>query len=177
MSDATEIARPYALAAFKQACEDQDFTVWSEMLELLALIAADPAMNKLLSHPRVSAEQLGDCFLTVAAGRLNNKGRNFVRVLANYRRLALCQYIVSIYAEERARYEKRSAVTVVSAYPMTFAEQRTIVDAMTHRLGNNVDLTIHIDRSLIGGVVIRFGDQIIDASLRGRLKKLSREMR
>ena len=177
MSDATEIARPYALAAFKQASEEQAFAAWSEMLDLLALIAADPVMLNFIAHPQVSAEQLSDCFLAVAVDRLSETGCNFVRVLAHYRRLALCPQVARIYAEERARYEKRSAVTVTSAYPLTAAERSTITAAMTNRLGTEVDLTLETDRLLIGGVVIRFGDQIIDASLRGRLTKLSQAMR
>ena len=176
MQASAEIARPYALAAFKQANEEQTLSQWSDMLDTLALIASDPTMIGLIAHPRVSTSTIADCFLSIGADRLTATGRNFVRVLAHYDRLGLCPEIARIYTRERAKCEGRIEVHITSAYPLAVAKQKLIARAMSKRLASEVDIVVNTDKSLIGGIVIRFGDRIIDASLRGRLQRLAQAM-
>lgn len=173
MAEKTTLARPYALATFKVASEDDQLALWSEMLEFLAAVVEDATMKGIIADPRVEWEAQGKLIIEIAGGRLSERGQNFVKVLAENARLGLVPEIRAVYEEERARAEKRQKVEVVSAYKLTARFETLIADAMKKRLGCEVDVDSRIDRSLIGGVIIRAGDTVIDASLRGRLQGLA----
>ena len=172
----TKTARPYAIAAFRQAQEEGDTGHWSRMLELLTTVTADPTMRGLLASPKVKRDELAALVIDVCGDGLSETGRNFVRVLAENRRLGIVDGIKSAYDAERARAEKRSDVLVTTAHALSPAEENVINVAMTKRLGTKVDLAVSVDPALIGGVVIRSGDMVIDASIRGRLQQLAQTL-
>ncbi len=173
MESNSKTARPYALAAFKQAEEEGQTGEWAGMLDLLVLVVSDPQMSGLLASPKVNSTQLAELILDVCGEELSPTAGNFVRILCTNRRLGAIKEIALAYHEIRARQEKRSDVVVTSAFEMSPAQQSAINGAMTQRLGSRVELRVEIDPSLIGGVVIRTGDTVIDASLRGRLEQLA----
>ena len=176
MAETGELARPYAVAAFKQADEEGRLGEWSGMLELLAAIARDPTMSGLVANPGVDRSRLVELFIDVCGDRLSDTGRNFVRVVGQYGRFVLLPDIAERFAEERAAREGRNQVRVTSAFKLSKPQRTTIVEAMEKRLGTKVTLDCAVDDSLIGGVVIRAGDLVIDASLRGRLAQLAQTL-
>ena len=173
MAETSTIARPYALAAFMQAKAEGKLAEWSEMIALLVTVVGDPLMKGLISSPKVKSEQLAELIIDVGGDALSETGRNFVRVLAENHRLPYVAKINKIFEDERANSEGRSQVEVTSAFELDDSQRQRIADAMSKRLGTEVDLTVRIDGSLIGGVVIRAGDLVIDASLRGRMNGLA----
>ena len=176
MAETGEIARPYAVAAFKQAEEEGRLGEWAGMLDLLAAIARDPTVSGLIANPRVDRTRLVEFFVDVCGERLSGTGRNFVKVVAQYGRLALLPDISERFAEERAAREGRNHVLVTSAFKLSKAQRTRIAAAMQKRLGTKVTLDCAVDNTLIGGVVIRAGDLVIDASLRGRLGQLAQTL-
>lgn len=176
MAETGELARPYAVAAFKQAEEEDRIGEWAEMLELLAAIARDPMVSGLIANPRMDRARLVELFIGVCGDRLSDTGRNFVKVVGEYGRFALLPDISERFAEERAAREGRNHVHVTSAFELSEPQRDTIVEAMEKRLGTKVTLDCAVDDSLIGGVVIRAGDLVIDASLRGRLEQLAQTL-
>jgi len=173
MAEKTTLARPYALAAFKVASERGQLEPWTEMLAFLAAVVDDATMKRIIADPRVEWEAQAKLIIDIAGDRLAQDGQNLVKVLAENGRLELVPEIRAVYEDERARAEKRQKVEVASAYKLTARFETLIVDAMKRRLGCEVDLDSRIDRSLIGGVIIRAGDMVIDVSLRGRLQGLA----
>jgi len=176
MESNSKTARPYAMAAFKQAAQEGRTAEWAEMLDLLVLVVSDPLLKGLISNPKVSNNQLAELVMGVCGDALSPTGCNFVRILCENRRLAIMHDIALLFHEARANEEKRADVVVASAFELTPAQQNTINVAMTKRLGSRVDLRVEIDPSLIGGVVIRTGDTVLDASIRGRLEQLAQSV-
>ena len=176
MESNTKTARPYAIAAFRQAQEEGDTARWSQMLSVIVTVASDPTMIGLVANPKARREQLADLVIDVCGDALTDTGRNFVRILAENRRLGIVRDIAAAYEAERARAEKRSDVKVTSAYKLTAAEENAITVAMTKRLGTKVDLSVDVDPELIGGLVIRSGDMVIDGTLRGQLAQLAQSV-
>ena len=173
MEGLTTLARPYAVAVFRLAQEQGELDRWSEMLQFLAEVVGDPTMKGLIADPRLEGERLTEVVIEVAGERLSENGRNLVKILTEaHGRLALVPGIAAGYEQERAAAEKRQSVEVVSAYAVNPQIKQTIAAAMGKRLGCEVALETRIDRSLIGGAIIRAGDLVIDASLRGRLIQL-----
>ncbi len=173
MAEVSTIARPYALAAFKQAKEEEKLGEWSEMIETLVLIVSDSSMKGLIANPSVKRDQLADLIIDVGGKSLSDTGRNFVRVLAEKNRLKYLPEARRIFEQERAESEGRSRVEVTSAFELSDDQMKKITSAMSKRLGTEVDLSVRVDDALIGGVVIRAGDLVIDASLRGRMSRLA----
>jgi F-type H+-transporting ATPase subunit delta len=176
MAQTSAIARPYGLAAFKQAGEEGKVAEWAEMLELLVSIVRDPTMRGLIANPKVRNEQLAALIIDISGDRLPETGRNLVRLLAENERLGALQEIAGVFNEERARAEGRSRVDVTSAFELSAEQQRSIEETMGKRLGTKVDVSVSIDDSLIGGIIIRAGDLVIDASFRGRLIQLGQAL-
>ncbi len=173
MQELSTLARPYAVAIFRLAQEKGELDQWSEMLQFLADVARDATMKGLIADPRLEASKLAEVVIDVAGDRLSDTGQNLVKVLAEeHGRLAFLPAIADGYEKERAAAEKRQKVEVVAAYAVNPQMKQTISKAMQERLGCAVELETRVDRSLIGGVVIRAGDTVIDASLRGRLRQL-----
>lgn len=172
MAEKTTLARPYALAAFKQAQQESKLDEWSDMLGFLSMVVRDPTMLGIVSHPRIDKDRMTKLLFDISEEKLSDTGRNFVRVLIDHRRLSLVPEIAALFECERAEFERRRDVEVITAYRLQSKYQQAIKDAITKRLGQDVELSVQIDRALIGGVIIRAGDMVIDASLRGRISRL-----
>ena len=172
MQEKITLARPYAVAAFEQASGDKKLKEWSTMLHVLSLVVSDPQMQAILDNPKLNSATLLDIVLDICSNYLSDSGSNFVRVLVNAGRLSMAPQIYMLFEQKRLAAEGVAEVEVVSAYPLGSAQQQKIADAMSKRLGKKIEISARTDQSLIGGALIRVGDSVIDASMRGRLKQL-----
>ena len=137
------------------------------------MIVSDDNMSGVINNPKLSSEQLYQFIVDIAGDKLSQTGKNFVRVLIDAERIGLASEVFELFEQKRAVAEGISEVDVVSAYPLDDAQVKTISDAVSKRLGKKIDINTEADKDLIGGVIIRVGDSVIDASLRGRLKELN----
>lgn len=176
MLNRTTLARPYARAAFEAAHEGDQLERWSENLELAAAIATAPEVHDLAGNPRVDREQVLSLFEDIGGERFDEPFGNFLRTLAINGRLELLPEIAAQFEHHRREAEKRIKVHVVSAMAMSDEETRKLGERLEARFGREVELDVEIDESLIGGAVIRAGDEVIDGSVRGRLEQLGRRM-
>lgn len=176
MLEKTTIARPYAQAAFEYARESGEVEKWSAMAALLAMIVSDQQMHDLISNPKVTDEQLLQIVVDIAPDRFTDSFRNFIRTLIQAERLQYAPDISRLFEKMLAEAEGRVDVEVISAYSLESNQEKTISDAMAKRLGKKIGLSSRVDDHLIGGVVIRAGDSVIDASIRGRLNELKNQL-
>lgn len=170
------LARPYARAAFEAAESAGELDRWSAALEIAAQVAASPEVRRLIGDPRLEADQLVELFAGVMGERLTQSARNFLKVLINYRRLSLLPEIASQFEHFRRRHEKRLRVQVTSAVELSRDQRRKLAERLSRRFGSEVEMETDVDKDLLGGLVVRAGDHVIDASVRGRLEKLGREL-
>jgi F-type H+-transporting ATPase subunit delta len=173
MDDLNTIARPYAQAALAQATEEGKVAEWSEMLGFLAGLAKDPTMSGIIANPRVEGSRLSDLVLQAAEGRLSETGVNFARILVANGRLNAAAFIAQQFEAAKAALEGRRQVEVVSARELTDAQREDLAKTLAAKLGYEVEQTVVEDTSLLGGVLVRAGDLVIDASMRGRLAQLA----
>ena len=172
MAETLTVARPYAHAAFLFASEHRVLKDWSEMLALLAAIVADPAVCALIENPRMTEAQLADLTIGIGGERLNEQGANFVRALAENRRLGLLPDIAALFEIQRREAEGRVQAELTTAFPASATQQAQIAEGLRKRLGREIELTCRTDAALLGGAVIRAGDLVIDGSVRGKLERL-----
>ncbi len=176
MLENATIARPYATAVFELAQETGQVEAWSAMLGLLSLVVSDNSLRALIANPKVSRAQLQELVFDVCGEELSGAGQNFVKVLVQAERLQYASYVKDLYEQMRAAAEGKVEVEVVTAYTLDERQQAGIADTISARLGKQVTVRTSVDETLIGGAVIRAGDSIIDASLRGRLGELRNEL-
>lgn len=176
MAELSTLARPYARAAFEYALAQQDLGGWNSQLATAAAVAQTERMQQLLSSPSTTAEQRAKALLDVCGDALSAKVQNFVRVLADNKRLELLPEIFTLFELMKANQEKSVDVDVVSAFPLDSDLTQRLAQALHGKLQREVTINASVDSSLLGGVLVRAGDVVIDGSVRGRLAKLAQAM-
>ncbi|MES2217602.1 MAG: F0F1 ATP synthase subunit delta [Pseudomonadota bacterium] len=169
----TTIARPYAAASFEYAIAHQALPAWETFLQSAASITNDAAIKKLFASPNLQKQDLAELYCNLLQPQLDNEKKNFLRLLAENLRLEALPEIAKLFAEARAAAEKKITVTVTSAAPLDEKYQQTLIAALTKRLQREVELENEVDETLLGGVVVRAGDIVIDGSIRGKLLRLN----
>jgi len=173
MAEKSTIARPYAQAIFDQAAASKQFAQWSENLALASLVAQDSGMQGVIGNPRLSNAQLVELFIGVCGDNFSDAAKNLIGLLAENGRLTVLPEITAMYEAYRAEAEKTVQAEVISAFPVTSAQQTSIKKALKKRLGREVELVCKTDNSLVGGAIIRAGDMVIDGSVTAQLEKLT----
>jgi F-type H+-transporting ATPase subunit delta len=176
MADRTTIARPYAKAAFEEARRENRLGAWSDAIHSAAALVTDPRVENLLGNPRVTPGELAQLVIDIAGPQLGEHGANFVRTLAENRRLAYLPEIAALFDEMKDEAEKVIDVTVTSAAPLDEGQRKTLTGALERKLKRTVRMKCHTDPALIGGAVLRAGDLVIDGSLRTQLNRITYEL-
>lgn len=176
MSELATLARPYAVAAYKRARETGKTSQWSDSLSFLSLVLKDERIRRAAGNPKANRDKFTQALLDLGDGYLDKDTQNFVRLLVENRRLDLVSHISELFESYRAEEEGYIAVDVISAYELEKSEHSKIVAALKVTLGKEPRINVTIDESLIGGVLIRAGDRVIDASVRGKIQRLAQRL-
>ena len=176
MAELTTIARPYALAAFNYARQTTRLAEWSEMLGFAGEVVSQPAFARYLDDPELGRERLAHLLFEIGGERFDDSVKNLLRTMAENGRLGALPLVSEQFDRMRDQAEGLADVEVVSAYAVNATQKKTLAAALEKRLGKQVKLSTRIDKSLIGGLLIRIGDEVIDASVSGGLKQLANEL-
>lgn len=176
MSEFSTLARPYAEAVFKHALESGKLDHWAEILEFLALAVQDPELAKVVANPKVEKSKLLSLMAEIGKGVLDQEGLNFVRLLIDNDRINLIGEIRRLYHQLQAMHEGVLDVEVTTAFDLSKDNEQALMAALQKKFGKEIRLHIQQERDLIGGVVIKAGDKVIDGSVRGQLECLSKRL-
>lgn len=172
MSSLTTLARPYAKAAFELARGDDNLALWDEMLAVVTRVTDDESMAAWLQSPHSTADKAVDIIVEAMGDDVDARFQGYLGVLADNGRLLLCGEIGRLYRKLRQRAEKRLEVRVVSAIPLEDSQAERMQTALAKRLDCEITLNNDVDPEVLGGAIIYAGDQVIDGSIVGRLKRL-----
>lgn len=173
MAELSTVARPYAKAAFEYAEQANQVTAWAAMLRFAAQLASDAEFAAYLSQPTLTAARQAELFLQAAGDALDAPGRNFITHVIAHKRLAALPAISTLFEALKADAERSADVEVTSAFALSDNQQAKLALELMRKLGRQVNVTSKVDAGLIGGVVVRSGDLVIDGSVRGKLEKLA----
>ncbi len=177
MAENVTLARPYAEAAFQLAKGGNALAAWSEVLDRLSAVAARPEMEECFGNPRLTRDQLAQLCLDVASPKaqaeISVDQKNFVRVLAENDRLFVLPEISELFNELKHGQEGVRDAEITSAFALDDATLKALVADLERRFESKVQVTVKIDAELIGGVRIAVGDEVIDASVRGKLAAMA----
>ena len=130
-------------------------------------------MAEFLADPSSTTEKQAETFLSLCGDELGESRKRFLHVLAENRRLGLAPQIATQFSQLKALREQSVDVELTSAFDEPDTVRDKIADALGKRLEREVVVTTNTDSALIGGVLIKAGDLVIDGSVRGRLNKLA----
>lgn len=173
MAELATIARPYAEALFGVA-EAGDVAAWSTFVAELAQVAAVPDVLSISSSPKVSHAQVADLLNSAVQSPLKNsaEAKNFVQMLIANRRLELLPEIGAQFEALKNAKEGAADALIVSAFPLEGAQLNDLVASLEHKFKRKLKPTVEIDKSLIGGVRVTVGDEVLDTSVRARLASM-----
>lgn len=172
MAENITLARPYADAAFQLARATSALGPWQQALDRMAAVAADAQMVDCISNPRLLPAQVSQLFLDVV-GSVSAEQQNFVRLLVDNDRLQVLPEIRDLYVELKNGQEGVQEADIASAFPLDDATLKNLVAELEARFKCKIQATVSLDPELIGGVRIAVGDQVIDASVRGKLAAMA----
>lgn len=173
MSEAITTARPYAQAAFDEAQKLNDLKGWSDVLLAGAEAVSHAEVAMVISSPRATRKQIEGVMQALCGVKPGSPQDNFARLLVESRRLVLFPEIAALYEALRAEAEKALEVTVSSAFELSDAQKQKITDALNKRMNRKISINCLTDKQLVGGIVIRAGDKVIDGSVRTRLGEMA----
>ncbi|MBI1174132.1 MAG: F0F1 ATP synthase subunit delta [Sideroxydans sp.] len=172
MSEAITVARPYAQAAFDEAKKLGDLQGWSAVLQAGSRAVDNQEVRQVITSPRATDKQMEDLMLSLCDAKAGPHA-NFLKLLVENQRLLLLPEIAAMYEELRADAERSVDVTVSSAFELNDAQKQKILESLKKRMGREIKLSCKVDGELIGGIVIRAGDKVIDGSARTRLSEMA----
>ncbi|AEI78883.1 ATP synthase subunit delta [Cupriavidus necator N-1] len=171
MAETATIARPYAEALFRVASESSagNLGAWSELVSEMGQVAANPDMKAVAGDPNVPGKKLAELFLSVLKSPLNDEARRFVKLLVDNGRLTVMPEIAEQFHVLKNAREGSSDVEITSAFPLEGSQLNDLVAALERKFGRKLYAKVAVDPSLIGGVSVKVGDEVLDTSVRTRL--------
>lgn len=174
MAELATIARPYAEALFK-ACTERagtDLNSATAWVDELAAIAANPQLRQLADNPKVTAEQVFGVIAGVARAALPDLAQNFLRTVVDNGRVDVLPEVAAQFRALVNRRNGSSDAVVHSAFPLDAAALADLGGALEKRFGRKLNLSVQLDESLIGGIRVVVGDEVLDTSVKARLEQM-----
>ena len=171
MAEFATIARPYAEALFRVA-KSGDLSAWSGLVSEMAQVAAHPDVQALSHNPNVSDKQIADTFLALLKSPVNDEAKNLVGMLVENGRVSLLPEIGAQFHVLKNAQEGAADAEITSAFDLSDAQLKELIAALEQKFGRKLNPSVIVDSSLIGGVRVVVGDEVLDTSVRAKLQQM-----
>ena len=171
MAELATVARPYAEALFRVA-QSGDLNAWSEIVSELGQIGANADLQAFAQNPNVTAAQLADVIASLVKSPLSAEAKNFIAMLAENGRVALLPEIGVQFQELKNAQEGAADAQIFSAFELSAGQLAQLVATLEKKFGRKLNPLVSVDPSLIGGVRVVVGDEVLDTSVRARLQQM-----
>lgn len=172
---ATGAAKRYTEAVFSIAREQGTFEQWQRDLDTLAQLMTEPGVRAVLESPNVDEsrkEQLIASILTEA----QPEATNLARLLLQRGRIGLVGEMAEVFREAALAELGIVVADVTTAQPLDKAGEALVRQRLTDLIGKQVEIRTHVDPEIIGGIVAKVGDQLLDGSVASQLRRLRDRM-
>ena len=170
MAEIATIARPYAEALFKASSSDLSGT--AAWLDQVAAIAANPQLKAFADNPKATVDQVLGVIAGVAGSPLPAAATNFLTMVLENGRFAALPEVAKQFRKLANAQSGSSDALVQSAFPIGAAELAQLGSTLEKRFGRKLQLTVEQDSSLIGGIRVVVGDEVLDTSVKARLEQM-----
>ena len=171
MAELATVARPYAEALFRVA-QTGDMAAWSELVSQLAQVGAHPDVQAFAANPKLSNAELVGTLTSLVQVPVTQEAQNFLVMLAENGRITLLPEIGTQFQVLKNAQLGAADAEIASAFALTDAQVAELVTVLEKKFGRKLNPTVTVDPSLIGGVRVLVGDEVLDTSVRAKLQQM-----
>ena len=171
MAELATVARPYAEALFRVA-QSGNMAAWSELVSELAQVGANPDVQAFAANPNVAATDLVTTLRSLLKAPVTPEATNFLTMLAENGRVALLPEIGAQFQVLKNAQLGAADADIASAFALSDAQVTQLVSTLEKKFGRKLNPTVTVDPSLIGGVRVLVGDEVLDTSVRAKLQQM-----
>jgi len=176
MIELSPLARPYAKAIFTAALDVGKHEAVAQDLALLSAVSQTKEIANLIQDPQLSKEQIASTIIGLADGEVGDLSNKMLELLADNKRLNLIQTINVSYQELLEQHNRTSSILVNVADQPSEDNKKIIVEKLLEEHGEGSNVEFSKDPSIMGGLSIKIGDETLDLSIRGKVKKLVNQL-
>lgn len=172
------VSKVYGDALFSLATEEDKLDgIWNEVKAIRDIIEENPDFVSVLCHPEMTQEKRRSVLEQIFKEKVSDDMMGFLHVLVNKGRFGEILAILDYFDEQAKEYKKIGVVKVLTPMPLSDAQKEQIEKKLLE-VSDYESLEMHYEReeSLLGGIVIRIGDRVLDNSIRTKLEGLSRQL-
>ena len=170
------IAKPYAKGVFNSALVNDTVPQWRAFLKAFSDLCCHQRLINLMHTPQLTKMQkieLIGSLLTQSTAELGKAQKAFVRLIVNNDRFAALSVIAGVFDKLVSENEKIRHFEIISAYPLTDKQQDELNRMLTDKFSVQASLRVEVKSDLVGGLIIKCGDTVINASVDAQLERLS----
>ena len=173
------VSKTYGEALFDLALEDGTLTTIIEEVNIVKeAIAENPDLLKLLSHPKINKEEKLSVIENIFKGRVSDSLVGFLVIIVQKDRYDDLDGIFEYFIAKVREYKNIGVASVTSAVELTEEQKKQVEQKLLQTTKyTQFELSFYVDKNLIGGLVIRIGDRVVDSSIRTKLQMLAKDLR
>ena len=175
MAELATVARPYAEALFRVAQagkESHSLAAWSDLVSELAQIGSHPEVQAFARNPKASESDIGAAILALVKAPLTGEAKNFLAMLVENGRISLLPEIGAQFQLLKNSVEGAADAEISSAFELSAAQLADLVATLEKKFSRKLNPAVTVDPSLIGGVRVVVGDEVLDTSVRAKLQQM-----
>ncbi len=176
MSNVASLARPYSKGIFAHAVAQNAIQKWVDGCNCIAQAFGDTQLQALIDNPSIDSSLKQQVFIDLLGTKGYEGFEKLLALLQRNKRINLLPTIALQLAAYAAQQAGTIAVAIISAHKLNAGQTQLIKKYLDAHTGANVAITNSVDKSLLGGFVIKGDDWVLDASLQGKLHKLTQQL-
>ncbi len=172
------IAGTYGSALFEAALEEKHIDeLYDEVISLKEILKENPDFSKLLNHPKLTKEAKEELMESVFEGRASAELVGFLKIIIANDRYSEIFSILDYFIDEVKEYKGIGTAFVYTPFALSDAQKKAVEEKLLSTSGyKTMEMNYLIDESLIGGMVIRIGDRVVDSSIKSKLEALRKSL-
>ena len=176
MIELSPLARPYAKAIFSAALDAGNHEIVAKDLALLSALSQTQEVSRLIEDPELSKDKIAQTIIGLADGEVDKLANKMLKLLADNKRLNLIEAINTSYQELLEQHNNTSSIVVNVANQPSEDNKNMIIEKLLSEHGEGSNIEFSEDPSIMGGLSIKIGDETLDLSIRGKVKKLVNQL-
>jgi len=176
MIELSPLARPYAKAIFSAALDVGNHKTVAKDLALLSAVSQTQEVTRLIEDPELSKDKIAQTIIGLADGEVDTLANKMLELLADNKRLNLIEAINTSYQELLEQHNNTSSIVVNVANQPSEDNKNMIIEKLLSEHGEGSNIEFSEDPSIMGGLSIKIGDETLDLSIRGKVKKLVNQL-
>jgi F-type H+-transporting ATPase subunit delta len=176
MIELSPLARPYAKAIFSAALDAGNHEIVAKDLALLSALSQTQEVSRLIEDPELSKDKIAQTIIGLADGEVDKLANKMLELLADNKRLNLIEAINTSYQELLEQHNNTSSIVVNVANQPSEVNKNMIIEKLLSEHGEGSNIEFSEDPSIMGGLSIKIGDETLDLSIRGKVKKLVNQL-